>query len=654
MERPLLSPSERRRQEFLSAASLMAPLAGALLTLAFLGGYLIARQWQWLALALLSGAVAGLFLFSRFWLSRGRPALAAVWLGLVNALFWSGLTVFVSGISGLLVLPALLVPLSMAFLGAPPRLRPRLALALEGVVAALAVLWLEFASPVARLVAGAQMRWLLPWAAFLLIGALVILPASGYPLPLQRRLIVAVLLAAAAPVLALGVIVWPGGEAVGRLAFWSWLAVAFLSAGLAWLIAVAVSRTILLPLRALGPKVTAETVEAAREPLPVLYEDEIGALTAALNGAVARWQQEVESLQKALHEQRDRVERRALQARAVSEIARRAAGGAEEEEVLQHAAHLLRQSFDLYHAGIYLLEEDGEFAILRAAGDEAGKVMVANRYRVARGSNNPVGLAMESGELYLIADVSTAPSYVHSPLLPYTQCEVAVPLKVGERIVGVLDLHSEKVAAFDEEELTVVEAVADYLAMVVERTRLRADLQRNMAEMERLFQQLVGRTWQAYTQGGRRILGYRYADLAPEPLEAPAPEDLEALRRGQTVVAQGEDSGLLATPIKLRGQTLGVLTLRYATAEAPSEMVAFVEEAAERLALALENARLLEDAQRLAARERLIGETSARLRATLDLENVLQTAVREFQRSFGLKEAEIRIQLLEQGEEVGG
>lgn len=651
MERSALSPSERSRQDLLYLAGLVAPLTGALATVAFLVGFLMTWQWQWLALALLSGATAGLALFARLWLGRGRPALAAVWLGFVSALFLVGFAVFVAGAGVVLFLLALAVPVGLIFLVAPSGIRPRLALGLEGAAAALAVLWVEFASPVERLAIGSPIRWLIP-VAILLLGALIILPASGYPRRIGQRLAFALSLVMAVPALMMGLTVWSGGELDSRTSTWLWLATIVVSVGSVLLTLYALRRTILSPLLAVQPTLLAPMAGAVSETAPVFYEDEIGALATALNEAIGRWKGQIKALEEQVGEHARVLEQRALQARAVSEIARRAVGGAEEKDFLEYAAHVLRESFDLYHSGIYLMEEDGEFAVLRAAGDEGGQVMAANQYRVARGSNNLVGLAAETGELSMIADVSTAPSYVHSPLLPYTACEAALPLKAGERVLGVLDLHSDKANAFGEDDLVVLQAIADYLALVIERTRLQAELQANRAEMDRLFQQMVGRAWRISPYSGRQFLGYRYAGATLTPLDAPAPEDLEALHSGRTVIAQGEEASTLATPIKLRGQTLGVLTLRYPAGESPSEMVAFAEEAAERLALALENARLLEDAQRLATRERLISETSARLRATLDLESVLQTAVREFQQAFGLKEAEIRVQLVEENAEV--
>lgn len=651
MERVALSPPERRRREFLYAISLVVPLTGILTALAFLAGFLLGGQWQLLALALLNGAMAGLFLFARLWLGRDRLALAAVWMGLIGALWPAGFALLIAGAGQMLLLLALATPVGMIVFGAPSGFRPRLALWLEGLFGALAVVWLEFASPIERLAIGAHVRWLLP-AAALLVGALVVLPASGYPLRIRRRLAWATLLAVVVPLLVVGAGAGTSSGSEAGLGWGLWLVSLGLGLGLTLVVTHAVARTILSPLQALRTGLAASTPEAERAPLPVFYEDEIGALTTALNEAMERWRGERQALERQVGEQARALERRALQARAVSEIARRATQAGADEDVLAYAAHLLLENFDLYHAGIYLLEEDGEFAVLQAAGDEAGRVMAANRYRVARGSNNLVGMVAESGELQLIADVSTAPSYVHNPLLPYTLSEVALPLKTGDRLVGVLDLHSEKADVFVEDEITVLQAVADYLAMVIERRRLQEELQGNRVEMERLFQQLLGRTWRAEAYAGRQVLGYRATGARPEPLDSPGSEEQETLQSGRTMVFQREEGSLLATPIKLRGQALGVLTLRYATGETPPEMVAFIEAAAERLALALENARLLEEAQCRAAREQLIAEMSARLRATLDLENVLQTAVREFQQSFGLKEAEIRIQILEESPEV--
>ncbi|HID89305.1 MAG TPA: GAF domain-containing protein, partial [Anaerolineae bacterium] len=244
------------------------------------------------------------------------------------------------------------------------------------------------------------------------------------------------------------------------------------------------------------------------------------------------------------------------------------------------------------------------------------------------------------GEPRIALDVGEDAAFFDNPDLPHTRSEMALPLRVGHQIIGVLDVQSEEPAAFTEEDVSVLQTLADQLAVAIENARLLERMQQTVRELERLYGEYTREVWRAT---GRRWRGLRYRQMAFEPLEEVQEETRQALREGRSVVHPIHDEGngrvvgsVLAVPVRLRGQIIGALNVRFGVPEVPPEAVRMVEEVAGRLALALESARLLEETQRRAARDRLLAEITARIRASMDPETILRTAVRELGAALGV------------------
>jgi GAF domain-containing protein len=237
-----------------------------------------------------------------------------------------------------------------------------------------------------------------------------------------------------------------------------------------------------------------------------------------------------------------------------------------------------------------------------------------------------------------------------SPSQPHT--EIVFPLRAGQRVIGALDVHSTQDTAFDEASIAVLQAVADQLAVAVENAHLVQEMQRTLREADKVYGRYTGETWRRPAPGIQRPQGYRFRERHVEPLEDLPPETVEAWQQGRcivTTVQPGTEAnrngamGALAVPITLRGQVIGALNLRFEGDQVASETVSLVQEIANRLALTLENVRLLEESQRRAARERMTREVTARMRETLDIDTVLQTAIREIGEALGITEVEVRM-----------
>ncbi|RME32285.1 MAG: GAF domain-containing protein [Thermoflexia bacterium] len=174
-------------------------------------------------------------------------------------------------------------------------------------------------------------------------------------------------------------------------------------------------------------------------------------------------------------------------------------------------------------------------------------------------------------------------------------------------------------------------------------------MQRTVRELERVYGEYTREAWHAVRRS-RRWVGRRYRRLAPEPAEELPEEARRVLAEGRSVLQPIHEEGdgrvigtLLAVPMKLRGQVVGVLNLRFAAPEVSPDTVGVVEAIADRLALALENARLLEETRRHAERDRRIAEITARVRASLDPETILHTALRELGQALGADRVMVRL-----------
>ncbi|MGC9081728.1 MAG: GAF domain-containing protein [Anaerolineae bacterium] len=334
--------------------------------------------------------------------------------------------------------------------------------------------------------------------------------------------------------------------------------------------------------------------------------------------------------------------RRTAQLEAAATVARRAAAIRDVQALLDETVRLISDRFGFYHVGIFLLDERGEYAVLQAASSEGGQRMLARGHRLRVGEGGIVGHVAGTGQPRIALDVGADAVFFDNPDLPRTRSEMALPLKVGERVIGVLDVQSEEPAAFTDEDVAVLQTMADQIALAIENARTLEQMERTVQELERVYGEYTREAWQTVRQA-RRWVGRRYRRLVPESAEELTEEARRALSEGRSVLQPLREEGdgrvtgtLLAVPMKLRGQVIGALNLRFAAPEVPPEAVQMVEAIADRLALALENARLLEETRRHAERDRRIAEITAKVRASMDPETILRTAARELGAALGV------------------
>lgn len=431
------------------------------------------------------------------------------------------------------------------------------------------------------------------------------------------------------------------------------LIIDLISAAVAVLGALYTIQTLTNPLTALASAASQVAAGDLSTRARVDQEDEFGTVANAFNTMTSQVQNLVTNLEERVNERTKTLESRSRDLQTAAQIARDASMEQNPIDLLDRVAQLIRERFGYYHVGIFLIDESREYAVLHAAGGEAGKLMLANQHKLKVGQVGIVGFVAQRGEPRIALDVGADAVHFRNPLLPYTRSEMALPIKTSERILGVLDVQSDKVNAFDQDNISIMQILTDQLGVSIERTRLLQELKQSAAAMERSFQEYSGRAWRSYLQQYRTVPGYRASASGLEPIHQASTESLAALAQGTTQVlhVNGDNPGdILAVPIRVHGQTIGTLDLRYQGKEIPAETVRLVEEAANRLALALENARLVQDMRRLAMRERQINLISAQVSQSVDLDTVLQNTIRELGNTLQVPNAFIQIGLLPQDE----
>lgn len=178
------------------------------------------------------------------------------------------------------------------------------------------------------------------------------------------------------------------------------------------------------------------------------------------------------------------IERRAVQLQVAAEIARDATDTLDLDSLLRRTVESVRQRFGYYHAGVFLVDESGQYAVLRAASGPSSEKMLSQGHRLQIGKQGIVGYVTDNGESRVALDVAEDTVYFKNPVLQQTRSEIAIPLKSGTRIIGALDVQSEKDHAFDLADITILQTLSDLLAVAIDKANLHAEVQSHAAELE--------------------------------------------------------------------------------------------------------------------------------------------------------------------------
>jgi len=404
---------------------------------------------------------------------------------------------------------------------------------------------------------------------------------------------------------------------------------------LAFAIVFITSRSISLPLVNLSEKATILASGELSTRMVVDRQDEIGALASSFNAMASELQSLVKTLEQKVEDRTGDLQKQASYLRVAAEIARDSANTSNLDELLNRATQLILDRFGFYHTGIFLVDENNEYAILQASPTEAGREMLERHHKLKIGQEGIVGNVSATGEPRIVLDTGLDAAYFNNPLLPMTRSEMALPLKVNEQLLGVLDVQSELPEAFTQDDISTLQIMADQLALAIQRVRLAQEQEYNLRQLEDASQSFTLTSWRKFSQGKSFKPGYRFDGVKLTALDSYPESSREILSKGKSVVlpADKETKNItLAVPLKLRDQILGVMNIGFGETAISQETIILTEEIASRLAVALENARLYSETQKQAERTRAVSEISNLITSSVNIENILRTAVQELGR----------------------
>jgi len=391
--------------------------------------------------------------------------------------------------------------------------------------------------------------------------------------------------------------------------------------------------------------------------VPIARNDEVGQVAHSFNLMAQELQVDrsaIEARTRDLEIAQQQSERRATQLQTIAELSETIAQLQELNQIAPTATSLISERFGFYHVGIFLVDQNRDYAILQAANSEGGKRMLERRHRLRLGTG-VVGFAAQTGQPRIALDVGTDAVFFDNPDLPNTRSEVALPLKVGGETIGVLDVQSTEVGAFTNEDLQVLTALANQVSIALENARLLTETRAALAQVQEVFNEYTRIEW-SRTIVQTEQPGFRYQTGRIEMLEKElqGSEVVSAVQSGEVRSNQTNGSkekrAAVAVPVKLRGEVIGILHIEShdPLKQWQADEVSLVQAVAERAAFAMENARLFQDARRRAAKERLISEATARISGALNIENILQSTAEELERVLGGSEILIQFQSREQ------
>lgn len=387
--------------------------------------------------------------------------------------------------------------------------------------------------------------------------------------------------------------------------------------------ALVITRSIAGPivrLTDMARQVTAGNLELQAE---VGTRDEIGRLALAFNVMTARLREVITSLEA-------QVQARTAELVLSMEVGQQASAIRELDELLPTITGFIRERFNLYYVHLYFVDDTGENLVIKAGTGEVGRQLMARRHSLPVGIGSIVGQVAVTGESIVVPDTETSDIHKPNPLLPLTRSELAVPLKIGRQVIGVLDMQADRPNTFTEANLTVFEAMAAQLSNAIDSARQWEQSQTARQQAEAALRQMTREGWAERL--GRQKQGYAFM------------YDLSAVTslsggNGHPPPASGP-----AAPLVVQNQAIGRIIVKPPDGRVwTEEEQALLAAVAQQLAQKAENLRLFEQTQEYATREQLTRQITDKMRTAPDVDSIINTGLTELARALGVPRAYVKL-----------
>jgi len=369
----------------------------------------------------------------------------------------------------------------------------------------------------------------------------------------------------------------------------------------------------------------------------------------AVNKQLRAQKQELEVTTEQLHKQTSQLQ-------TTTEIARAGSSILDPAALHSTIVNQVQEGFSalgVYYVGLFLLDDaeadSGETsAVLKAATGEAGKLLLEMEHKLELDGSTTIGKCIIQQQACIAQNMEEGAAQLDALPMPNTRSEIALPLRSRGRILGALSVQSTHKEAFTKSDRTVLETLADQVAVAIDNARLFSQIEMALDEVETVHQRYLAQAWREFLT----IKPVAKVDHTQPGVEPGDEEFLREARRAamvheRTIATSGsasesdeeasEAQAALVTPLKLRGQIIGTLAVHETRQSRPwtSDEIALAENIAEQVSLTIENLRLMDETQRRAARERLVGEISSQVQRASDMESLMRVATEELNQALG-------------------
>ncbi|HQU35089.1 MAG TPA: GAF domain-containing protein [Anaerolineales bacterium] len=381
--------------------------------------------------------------------------------------------------------------------------------------------------------------------------------------------------------------------------------------------------------------------------VPVESSDEVGKVASAFNQMADELEAEkaaIISRSRELEAANQTSTQRAQDLQSIGEISKVITSEHKLDTLLPLITNLVSEKFKFYHVGIFLLDDRNENVVLEATNSEGGKKMLSRAHRLQVGSGI-VGYVAATSLPRIALDVGSDSVFFNNPDLPQTRSEMAVPLRVSEVTIGVLDVQSTEPNAFNDDDISTLATLADQVAIAIQNSRNFETAQRLIEHAQQTSGLVMKESWQAI-KSQSQLLSYRASSPGISRKDAQvAPEVLEKIKADRKPVVLEGNNFQLAVPIQLSNNVVGVLNIRLPENHTPDQdEIDIARAVGDRLSLALESTTLLEAAQRRAEYERMTSDISTKIGASTRFESILRTAAEELSQALGGSDVLVQIQ----------
>jgi GAF domain-containing protein/HAMP domain-containing protein len=368
--------------------------------------------------------------------------------------------------------------------------------------------------------------------------------------------------------------------------------------------------------------------------------DELETLAITMNNMTETIKDLIVSLEKRVSERtaelqqvNQKGERRGKQYEAITRVAQAISTRKNLKELLPQITSVISEQFGFYHVGIFLNDATNKYAVLAASNSEGGKRMLKRGHQLKVGAQGIVGYATGTKKPRIALSVGEDAVYFNNPDLPETQSEMTLPLLENDIVLGALDVQSQEVNAFSDEDLDTLTTLAELVSIAIQNAKLYEQMDRSLAEAEAASRQYFRENWNRLAEENK-LTGYRYTAGGATPLSISESAEAE-------IAAPSERKNVMV-PIVIRGEEIGELSVMVPKDETiKGDQMDMIRAVADRVAVIAENARLFDETTRRAERERLVSDITTKIRGTNDPQEMIQTAIKELREALKVSRIEV-------------